>query len=159
MIVIDANGKVTEGSALRLGETRSTSVSPNGEIPDTPVEWRRYQCNECKREFRARNGLLMIHDCDRAFSHNGLSPLVLFVEQGGTSPLRATIEGTALAEDSVSALLIERGYRPLPGRSRRFSHFTTSDAVEELRKALEAQGVGVIFEEHRRVAAPSRASQ
>lgn len=64
-IVIDENGRVQEGSAaLMTIVNEAGTVLPSGQIPETPIAWRTFQCPECERLFEARAGRRTVHECD-----------------------------------------------------------------------------------------------
>jgi hypothetical protein len=64
-IVIDENGDVQEGSAALMSIVNEAgNVLPSGEIPETPIAWRTFQCPECERFFEARASRRIVHECE-----------------------------------------------------------------------------------------------
>jgi len=64
-IVIDENGRVQEGSAVLMSIVNEAGdILQGGQIPETPIAWRTFQCPECQKLFEARTGGKTVHDCD-----------------------------------------------------------------------------------------------
>lgn len=63
-IVIDESGRVEEGPAALMSIVNEAgTVLPSGQIPETHIAWRTFQCLECEKLFQARPHSRTVHEC------------------------------------------------------------------------------------------------
>jgi hypothetical protein len=64
-ITVDEQGKIDPPNSAGILSivNESATVPEGGAIPETPIAWRNFQCNECNGTFEARAGQTTVHDC------------------------------------------------------------------------------------------------
>lgn len=64
-ITVDEQGNIDPPNSAGIVSivNEAVGVTDGGPIPESPVAWRTFQCNECNAVFEARAGTSATHDC------------------------------------------------------------------------------------------------